>query len=146
MPDNSRRKRLPVETGDVLIVDDEMLIAAYLEDTLETLGFRCCGIAGSAEEAVALAQEHRPAIALVDIGLRGTTDGIELGRHLSEALGVAVVFLSGAADTRTRHRAEAVAHHGFLAKPCSEDEIAAVLTRFAGSPRTATDRHDDTGF
>src|SRR3546814_6121895 len=62
----------------VLIVEDEALVALFLEDTLDTLGYRCCGVADNAEEAVSLAQARRPALALVDVGLRGDRDGIAL--------------------------------------------------------------------
>jgi CheY-like chemotaxis protein len=125
------RETGPSDATGVLVVDDEMLIAAYIEDTLETLGYRCCGVAGSAEEAVAMAQAHYPAIALVDIGLRGSTDGIELARQLQDRLGVSVVFMSGSADGETRRKAEAVGAHGFLGKPCTEDDIAAMLGSIA---------------
>lgn len=145
MPDTPCREPLPGEKDGVLIVDDEMLIAVYLEDILEALGFLCCGSAGTADEAVALARKHRPAIALVDIGLRGTTDGIDLARTLHQAFGIAVVFLSGAADGKTRNRAEAVPHHGFLVKPCTEDEIAAVLNRLTDPPRVAIDPSNNPG-
>lgn len=111
----------------VLIVDDEALIAAYLEDTLDSLGYRSSGVAASASEAIALAREQRPAVALVDIGLRGTTDGITLARELIEDLGIAVVFLTGATDAATRQAADAVGPRGFLNKPCTDAEIAAML-------------------
>lgn len=130
----------PAGAANVLVVDDEMLIAAYLEDTLEELGFQCCGVAGSAVEAMALARSRKPAIALVDIGLRGPTNGIELARGLQDDMGIAVVFLSGAVDSGTRRAAEAVGPRGFLTKPCSDHEIAAVLGEIvdsatAGAPR-----------
>src|SRR3546814_3319565 len=85
----------------VLIVEDEALVALFLEDTLDTLGYRCCGVADNAEEAVSLAQARRPALALVDVGLRGDRDGIALAADLTE-LGIAVVFLTGASDLETR--------------------------------------------
>lgn len=110
----------------VLIVEDEALIAFFLEDTLEDLGYSCCGVAETAEEAVALAEAERPALALVDIGLRGNRDGIELAAELGE-LGVTVMFLTGSGDADVRRRAESVRPHGFLAKPCNQFDIALML-------------------
>ncbi|HEY9536814.1 MAG TPA: response regulator [Kiloniellaceae bacterium] len=110
----------------VLIVEDEALVALFLEDTLDTLGYRCCGVADNAEEAVSLAQARRPALALVDVGLRGDRDGIALAADLTE-LGIAVVFLTGASDLETRRRAEAARPYGILSKPCSERDIALML-------------------
>src|SRR3546814_18717910 len=85
----------------VLIVEDEALVALFLEDTLDTLGYRCCGVADNAEEAVSLAQARRPALALVDVGLRGDRDGIALAADLTE-LGLAVFIFTVAWDADTR--------------------------------------------
>ena len=112
--------------ASVLVVEDEALVAFYLEDTLDALGYQCCGVANSAEEAVSLAAAQRPALALVDVGLRGSRDGIALASDLAD-LGVAVVFLTGSSDSETRRRAEAMQPHGFLSKPCNERDIALVL-------------------
>jgi DNA-binding NarL/FixJ family response regulator len=112
--------------ASVLIVEDEALIAFYLEDTLDELGYPCCGIAETAEQAVSLATAERPDVAFVDIGLRGTRDGVAVAAELRE-LGVTIVFLTGAADPETRQRAEAVRPHGILSKPCNHIDIAGML-------------------
>lgn len=112
--------------ASVLIVEDEALVALYLEDTLDSLGYQCCGVADCAEEAVSLASQARPTLALVDVGLRGSRDGIAVASDLAE-LGVAVVFLTGSSDSDTRSRAEAVRPRGILSKPCSESDIARAL-------------------
>ncbi|MEQ8397570.1 response regulator [Thalassobaculum sp.] len=120
-----------------IIVEDESLVALYLEDALDTLGFRCCGIARSADQAVSMVETYRPAVALVDIGLAGKRDGVSLARELTDRFGTAVVFLSGSDDQATRQRAASARPHGFLSKPCTEHEIASaldsVLTRSAAT-------------
>src|SRR3546814_5413123 len=68
----------------VLVVEDEALVAFYLEDTLAALGYQCCGVADSAEQALSLAAARRPALALVDVGLRGSRDGIALASDLAD--------------------------------------------------------------
>jgi len=112
--------------GGVLIVEDEALVAFYLEDTLDELGYRCCGVADSAEEALSLAEAESPALAFVDVGLRGSRDGVTLAAELM-ARGIGVVFLTGASDMETRRRIEAVGPHGILAKPCNSRDIAVTL-------------------
>ncbi len=130
MPDAST---LPDGVG-VLVVEDEYLVALYLEDALDDLGYRCCGVAGTAEEALAMAESQRPAIALVDIGLRGGGDGIALASALRDRFGVAVIFLSGSSDPETRQRAEVAQPQGFLSKPCMDDELAAALRSALATP------------
>src|SRR3546814_1859402 len=61
----------PVEFHDgagVLIVEAAALVALFLEDTLDTLGYRYCGVADTAEQAVSLAQARSPALALAALG------------------------------------------------------------------------------
>lgn len=127
----------PTEPSDklpVLVVEDEYLVALYLEDALDDLGYRCCGVAGTAEEALSMAESERPAIALVDIGLRGGGDGIALASGLRDHFGVAVIFLSGSSDPETRRRAEVAQPRGFLSKPCMDDELAAALRSTLAAP------------
>ena len=120
----------------VLVVEDEPLIAFFLEDTLDELGYRCCGIADSAEEALTLARTERPAVALVDVGLRGDRDGVDVANELS-ALGVIVVFLTGSGDAETRQRLATAQPHGIIAKPCNHQDIARMLE----SARRAVGEH-----
>lgn len=116
-----------VRSQRVLVVEDEHLVALYLEDALESLGYVCCGIAATAEDAVAITEAERPVAALVDIGLRGKSDGIALACELRERFRVSVIFLSGATDAETRQRAETAQPRGFLSKPCLEHELAEAL-------------------
>src|SRR5262245_32018646 len=62
----------------ILSVEDEALVASVIEEVLVESGFRVAGIAASGPEALSLAAENQPALALVDIRLTGPIDGIEL--------------------------------------------------------------------
>src|SRR5258708_2956335 len=55
----------------VLVVDDEQLIAELLCCHMEDMGLEVCGTAATAASAIALAQEHRPSVGLMDVRLRG---------------------------------------------------------------------------
>ena len=101
----------------ILIVEDEALIAASIEQVLSESGFRIAGVAASALEALSVANEHRPQLALVDIRLTGEVDGIELACRLREEFGVPSIFLSGLFDTEIVARAERARPLGFLHKP-----------------------------
>ena len=59
----------------ILIVEDEALVASYIEEVLAESGFRIAGIAASGPEALSLAEETQPRLALVDIRLTGPIDG-----------------------------------------------------------------------
>ena len=111
----------------ILIVEDEQLVALYLEDIVDALGYHCCGTAATAEEAISAAESQRPTLVLLDINLLGGGDGITLACELRERLRIPVIFLSGAMDPQTRLRAEAARPFGFLSKPCMKDDVAHAL-------------------
>src|ERR1051325_5399078 len=81
------------KAAGILIVEDEALIASYIEEVLGGSGFHVAGVAASGTEALSLAAEQRPALALVDIRLTGPIDGIELACQLRNKLEVPAIFL-----------------------------------------------------
>ena len=78
---------------NILIVEDEMLVAADLEATIEDLGHTAIGIAPDLQTAMQLA-ERQPDLALVDLNLRDGETGPEAGEELARR-GVIVVFVTG---------------------------------------------------
>jgi CheY-like chemotaxis protein len=107
----------------ILIVEDDALVASYINDVLEESGFAVAGLASSGPEALSLAQEHRATLALVDIRLPGPMDGIEVARRLDEDYAVPTIFLSGVADPGVEERARALRPLGFLRKPFRPSQV-----------------------
>jgi CheY-like chemotaxis protein len=119
----------------ILIVEDEPLIASYIEEVLAESGFRVAGIASSAAEALSLADEARPRLALVDIRLNGAVDGIELACRLRQQFGIPTIFLTGLADAETVRRAEHAQPLGLLRKPFRPSQVFNAIEQ-------ALDAHD----
>jgi CheY-like chemotaxis protein len=115
--------------ASILIVEDEALVASCIEEVLGELGFRLAGIAASGPEAIGLAAENRPALALVDIRLTGPIDGIEVACRLRAEYGVPSIFLSGLADADTAQRAAAARPLGFLQKPFRPSQVFNAIQR-----------------
>jgi response regulator NasT len=61
----------------VLIVEDEVLIRKHIAAMVRKMGYTVAGETATGEEAIALAQEVRPELILMDIRLAGTLSGIE---------------------------------------------------------------------
>ena len=118
--------RKPVK---ILIVEDEPLIASYIEEVLGESGFEVAGIAASGPEALSLAAEAAPALALVDIRLTGPIDGIELACMLRQKYGLPSIFLSGLVDGETARRAETAQPLGFLPKPFLPSQVFKAIDR-----------------
>jgi CheY-like chemotaxis protein len=113
----------------ILIVEDEALIASYIEEVLGESGFCVAGIAASGPEALSLAAENQPSLALVDIRLTGPIDGIELACLLRERYDLPAIFLSGLADADTTARAQAAQPLGFLPKPFLPSQVFNAIQR-----------------
>ncbi|WP_407117038.1 response regulator [Bradyrhizobium sp. LMG 9283] len=120
-PINDRNESHEIErTGQprgVLVVEDDFLIAMQAEAALLDAGLEVVGLAATAEEALAMATQQRPALVVMDIRLAGTRDGIEAAGDLFRAFGLRCVFATAHDDQQTRNRAAPYAPLGWLAKP-----------------------------
>lgn len=103
----------------ILIVEDEMLVAAELEAILEDLGHRPVGIAPDLETAMRLA-DRSVDLALVDLNLRDGLTGPEIGRRLCENCNTTVLFVTANPGLLGTGIAGTV---GVLAKPTSEADV-----------------------
>lgn len=101
----------------ILIVEDEMIIAANISLQLTTLGYDVVGIVPRAEEAIACVQQDLPDIVLMDINLKGDIDGIETIKRIKENHEVAVIYLTANADETNFNRAKSTHPHAFISKP-----------------------------
>lgn len=107
----------------ILVVEDEALIAEDIREALVRLDYDVVGTAASAREALALTDRERPDLVLMDIRIRGGTDGIETAAMLEKAHQVPVVFLTSHSDEATFARATRVAPYGYMLKPFEERDL-----------------------
>ena len=111
----------------VLIVEDEPLIALSLRDVLTLVGFEVVGIAARVSDALIIAQNTPPDVAIFDVRLAGKRDGIEGAVQLRRILDIPVVFLTAQGDEDTRARAAFLNPVGYLLKPVHSEQIVAAL-------------------
>lgn len=109
--------------GDVLIVEDDPIIALDFEDTVLRFGVRTVRTAGSVARALQLIEERAPDFALLDIGLL-REKSFAVAERL-DALGIPFAFISGY-GTDAALPAE-LAQKPRLPKPCTADAIQAML-------------------
>lgn len=112
---------------DILVVEDEAIVAMDLESRLSRLGYRVIGIASNGEEAIRRTSEAQPHLVLMDIRLSGDMDGIEAGRLLRMQYGVPVVYLTAYSDDATLARAKLTEPAGYLLKPFEERGLRAAI-------------------
>jgi two-component system, response regulator PdtaR len=117
-----KRKRIRI-----LIVEDDFLIAMQTETVLSEAGYEVVGTAATAEQAIILAREQRPALAVMDIRLEGERDGIDAAKRLFDELNIRCIFATAHDDAVTRQRAERLAPLGWLAKPFTGESLVALI-------------------
>src|SRR4029453_9846508 len=111
----------------VLIVEDEFFISLDMQNLVQGLGHTVVGIAVSAADAVRIAQNEQPDVALVDIRLMGPRDGIDAAEEILRRFGVPSLFVTANTDPDTRGRAHAVEPLGFLEKPLAAQRLRVAL-------------------
>ena len=89
----------------ILVVEDQRLIAADIENTLKKLGYVVVGNVSSGEDAISKSDQLRPELVLMDVRLRGDMDGIQAAAIIRDRYNVPVVYLTAYADEETILRA-----------------------------------------
>jgi two-component system KDP operon response regulator KdpE len=107
----------------ILVVDDEPQIRKALSVNLTARGYEI-DLAGSGEEALALAASHHPDLVLLDIGLPGI-DGVEVVRGLRGWSSVPIIMLSVRDAEGDKVRALDAGADDYVAKPFGMDEVLA---------------------
>lgn len=101
----------------ILIVEDEMLIAANISLDLSNLGYEVTGILPRAEEALVHIEQNKPDILLLDIQLKGKMDGIGLAHKVKETSGIPIIFLTANSDEKHFALAKETKPEAFISKP-----------------------------
>lgn len=90
----AKQKVRATAATDVLIIEDEPIIALDLAMLVQECGHRVIGTAASEAEAIALAARHPPGLILADINLGAGGDGVNAVAHLLQTLTVPVIFVT----------------------------------------------------
>ncbi len=122
----------------VVVVEDDPNIADLVELYLRREGFRPYQ-ADTGEKALEVVEARRPALVLLDIGLPGDMDGIEVCRRLRARSDVPIVFMTARDDEIDRVLGLELGADDYVTKPFSPRELVArvkaILRRSEGRAR-----------
>lgn len=102
---------------DILVVEDEALIAMEIEMVLEEAGHRVTGTASSARDAVEMAGRTRPDLVVMDLRLAGGSRGDVAAREILRRFGIRSLFMSGSLEDASYGGIDALDPVGRLSKP-----------------------------
>lgn len=110
-------------SAQILIVEDESIIALNLQEILESLDYCVPAVVASGEQAIRQAAELQPNLVLMDICLQGEMDGIQAAEQIWEQFQIPVIYLTGHSDRSTVERVRLTAPFGYLLKPTKQREL-----------------------
>lgn len=112
-----------INPENIMIVEDEGIVAKDIEMTLKRLGYKVSAIVSSGEEAIRKTVEALPDLVLMDIVLEGDIDGIETARHIGSHFDVPIVYLTAYIDEETLLRAMSTSPFGYIVKPFDDRQL-----------------------
>ncbi|HYG88387.1 MAG TPA: response regulator [Azospirillum sp.] len=124
-------------TAAILIVEDDAIIAFDLAETVRGMGHTVSGIAATMDEALTLAAEHTPTLALMDIRLAEGDNGIEVARELRRQRFLPVIFVTAFPNELAKRGLEYLGP--VIPKPFTREQIEQAITRavFTPTPESA---------
>ncbi len=108
---------------NILIVEDEKIVAWDIKESLEKLGHRVFDGVTTASEAVLTASVVRPDLVLMDIQLQGEMSGISAAEEIYRLYNIPVVYLTAYADASTLAQAARTNPFGYIVKPFQNKQL-----------------------
>ncbi|APH39407.1 response regulator [Methanohalophilus halophilus] len=112
-----------MKSGDILVVEDEMIVAMGIKLKLEEMGYIVCGIVADGQTAINMASHLKPDLILMDIVLKGNIDGIEAAKVIKQKLATQFIFLTGISDKAILHRVHELKPVGTIMKPFDDSQL-----------------------
>ena len=113
------------QKASILVVDDDRLVLATLAHGLTQAGYDVID-ADNGDDAILLAREHRPDLALLDIRMQGKS-GFDVAAYLREYCHMPFMFLSAFSDEQTAAQVKALGAVAYLVKPLDIGQILPVV-------------------
>ncbi len=107
----------------LLIVEDDMIIAANIAMQLSKLGYEVSGIVPRGEEAIRHVETNRPDLILLDISLKGLLDGIDTAHAIHQRWSIPIIYVTANTDEATFARAKKTHPYAYISKPIRAIEL-----------------------
>jgi two-component system, cell cycle sensor histidine kinase and response regulator CckA len=113
--------------ANIMIVEDEAIIASVISGALKKFDYGVVDILNSGEAAVAAALQKKPDLILMDIRLQRELDGITAAEQIQKQMDIPIIYLTAYADEPTLERAKKTKPYGYIPKPFQEIELKTTI-------------------
>lgn len=107
----------------ILIVEDEILVATDIEESLESLGYTVQGIVDTGQKSIDEVERNLPDLVLMDINLKGEMTGIDAASVITKKHDVPIIYLTANADIATVNKAKVALPYGYIIKPFTDKDL-----------------------
>lgn len=118
---------------NVLIVEDELLIANHIENCLQENDFTSAGIAVSYEKALEILAKKNVDIVLLDINIFGKKTGIDIAEEINKTYKIPFIYLTSYSDKKTIDELKKTYPKGYLSKPINEIDLITTVSIVANN-------------
>jgi len=118
---------------NILIVEDNIIIAIDIRGKLESFGYKVPAIAASGEEALKKSAEIKPDLVIMDIGLKGSMNGIETSKKIRDDLSVPVIYLTGNSNLLKQYNIP----DPWIDKPFNDMELKRLIEKLLNNSHTS---------
>jgi len=108
---------------NVLLVEDESIVAKDIQLSLKRLGYNVLGIENTGEKAISSARKLDPDIIIMDIMLKGKINGIEASEKIRKEQNIPIIYLTAYADENTLSKAKITEPYAYIIKPYKEIDL-----------------------
>lgn len=123
---------------NILIVEDEVLIASQIEMFLELNNYNCVGIAVDYTGAIELLERNPVDLILLDVKINGSKGGIDIAKHINKTLGLPFLFLTSYNDKDTLHELKSLNPVGYINKPINDATLLTNIDLYFNSTKRYT--------
>lgn len=117
-----------MENINVLIVEDEVLIAEDLKDALLSFGIKQIEMAHNKSDALIKLTSFDPDLILLDIRMEGNTDGLDIANEIRKDYKVPYIFVTSHSDVELIKEIVKTNPAGYITKPFKKSDLFANVT------------------
>lgn len=107
----------------ILIVEDEILVATDIEESLLSMGYKVLNAVATGKSALREVEKNLPDVILMDIMLKGDLTGIETANLIRQKHNVPIIYLTANADISTINKAKISLPYGYIIKPFTDKDL-----------------------
>ena len=107
----------------ILIIEDDAIEAMDIKINLESMGYEVSDTCSYGEEALLKLSQNKPDLVLIDIIIKGSINGLEVGQKIKDNLDLPFIFLTSHLEEKTIEKAKLTEPYAYIIKPFDASEL-----------------------